>query len=122
MDAAFRLPTAGDDIERGCTNAFTCDAMSEPLPLTVVVITRDAEGYPDWSVRLFDRRHARWSEDTVHEHVLVDGPVGRLRGDLLHASAESLDAYLAKQNRYTTLQAEALFARGQRFSAMRLVL
>ena len=83
---------------------------------------RHGEGYPDWSVRLFDRRQARWSEDTVHEHVLVDGPVGRLCGDLLHASAESLDAYLAKQNRYTTLQAEALFAHGQRFSAMRLVL
>ena len=58
---------------------------------------KHGEGYPDWSVRLFDRRHARWSEDTVHEHVLVDGPVGRLRGDLLHASAESLDAYLAKR-------------------------
>jgi glycosyltransferase involved in cell wall biosynthesis len=57
------------------------------------------EGYPDWNLRLFDR----------------------LDGDLLHASAESLDAYLAKQNRYTTLQAAALHARGQRFSFVRLV-
>ena len=80
------------------------------------------EGYPDWNVRLFDRRHATWSNDAVHEHVLADGSVGRLQGDLLHASAESLDAYLAKQNQYTTLQAEALYARGQRFSAARLVL
>jgi glycosyltransferase involved in cell wall biosynthesis len=80
------------------------------------------EGYPDWNVRLFDRRHARWSEDAVHEHVLADGPVGRLDGDLLHASAESLDRYLAKQNRYTTLQAEAMHARGERFSSVRLVL
>ena len=80
------------------------------------------EGYPDWNVRLFDRRHARWSEDVVHEHVVADGPVGRLDGDLLHASAESLDRYLAKQNRYTTLQAEAMHARGERFSAVRLVL
>jgi glycosyltransferase involved in cell wall biosynthesis len=79
------------------------------------------EGYPDWNVRLFDRRRARWSDDAVHEHVLVDGPVGRLRGDLLHASAESLDGYLAKQNRYTTLQAEAMHARGERSSAVRLV-
>jgi glycosyltransferase involved in cell wall biosynthesis len=83
---------------------------------------RHGEGYPDWNLRLFDRRHARWSEDAVHEHVVADGPVGRLGGDLLHASAESLDAYLAKQNRYTTLQAEALYARGERFSATRLVL
>jgi glycosyltransferase involved in cell wall biosynthesis len=79
------------------------------------------EGYPDWNVRLFDRRRARWSDDAVHERVLVEGPVGRLKGDLLHASAESLDSYLAKQNRYTTLQAEAMHARGERSSALRLV-
>jgi glycosyltransferase involved in cell wall biosynthesis len=80
------------------------------------------EGYPDWNLRLFDRRHARWSEDAVHEHVLAEGSVGRLDGDLLHASGESLDAYLDKQNRYTTLQAEAMHARGERFSFLRLVI
>jgi len=80
------------------------------------------EGYPDWNLRLFDRRRARWSDDAVHEHVLADGSVGRLDGDLLHASGESLDAYLAKQNTYTTLQAEAMHARGERFSVGRLVI
>jgi glycosyltransferase involved in cell wall biosynthesis len=79
------------------------------------------EGYPDWNVRLFDRRRARWSDDPVHEHVVADGPVGRVRGDLLHHSAESLDAYVAKQNRYTTMQAQAMHARGERASAARLV-
>jgi glycosyltransferase involved in cell wall biosynthesis len=80
------------------------------------------EGYPDWNLRLFDRRRARWSEDPVHEHVLADGPVVRLRGDLLHASAESLDDYLSKQNRYTTLQAAAMHARGEHAGLARLVL
>ena len=75
------------------------------------------EGYPDWTTRLFDRRRARWSDDPVHEHVIADGPVGRLEGDLLHASAESLERYVAKQNRYTTLQADALHARGKKSSA-----
>jgi len=83
---------------------------------------RHGEGYPDWNVRLFDRRRARWSEDPVHEHVLCDGPVAQLSGDLLHASAESLDDYLAKQNRYTTLQAAAMHARGERAGLARLVL
>jgi glycosyltransferase involved in cell wall biosynthesis len=78
------------------------------------------EGYPDWNVRLFDRRRARWTEDSVHEHVLADGPVVRISGNLLHASAESLDAYLAKQNRYTTLQAMAMHARGERVGTFRL--
>ena len=75
------------------------------------------EGYPDWSTRLFDRRRAHWSADAVHEKVVVNGSGGRLRGDLLHESAESLEAYIAKQNRYTTLQAEALRAAGGQASA-----
>lgn len=75
---------------------------------------RHGEGYPDWSLRLFDRRHGRWSDDAVHEKVVADGPVGELRGDLLHESAETLASYLAKQNRYTTLAADAALAAGKR--------
>lgn len=78
------------------------------------------EGYPDWNVRLFDRRRARWSHDAVHEKVVADGPVARLAGDLLHASAESIHAYIEKQNRYTTVQAEAMHARGERAGAARI--
>jgi hypothetical protein len=56
----------------------------------------------------------------VHEHVIADGPVERLRGDLRHASAESIEAYIAKQNRYTSLQAAAMHARGERAGALRI--
>ncbi|MFL6648662.1 MAG: glycosyltransferase family 2 protein [Sulfurifustis sp.] len=83
---------------------------------------RHGEGYPDWSVRLFDRERARWSDDAVHERVLTNGPVGRLDGDLMHESETGIAAYLEKQNRYTTLQAESLLARGKRVSLGRLVL
>jgi glycosyltransferase involved in cell wall biosynthesis len=83
---------------------------------------RHGEGYPDWSLRLFDRRVARWSDDPVHEKVLAGGKTGTLDGDLLHESAESLDAYLAKQNRYSTLAADAALARGQRATALHLAL
>jgi glycosyltransferase involved in cell wall biosynthesis len=81
---------------------------------------RHGEGYPDWSLRLFDRRRARWSDDAVHEKVLCDGPVARLPGDLLHDSCETLEAYVAKQNHYTSLQAEALLRRGVRARARHL--
>lgn len=83
---------------------------------------RHGEGYPDWSLRLFDRRHARWSDDPVHEKVLANARPARLSGDLLHDSAETLDRYLDKQNRYTTLQAEAMRAAGKHASLVRLVL
>ena len=83
---------------------------------------RHGEGYPDWSLRLFDRRRARWSDDAVHEKVLTDAEVGTLTGDLLHDSAETLDAYLAKQNRYTTLAAQQAFDAGRRANALQLLL
>ncbi len=83
---------------------------------------RHGEGYPDWSLRLFDRRHANWSDDPIHEKVATEAPVGRLEGDLLHESEDGLADYLAKQNRYTTLQAEQLHARGRRASAARMLL
>ena len=85
---------------------------------------RHGEGYPDMSLRLFNRRHARWSDDSVHEKVLTDSDTtpGTLVGDLLHDSAETLDSYLAKQNRYTTLAAIQAVARGKRSHAGQLLL
>jgi glycosyltransferase involved in cell wall biosynthesis len=80
------------------------------------------EGYPDWNVRLFDRRRAHWTEDAVHEHVVSETDVVRLDGDLLHASAESIEDYIARQNVYTTLQANAMHARGERAGAARIAL
>ena len=83
---------------------------------------KHGEGYPDWSLRLFHRAHGRWSEDPVHEKVVFDSAPARLRGDLMHESGEDLTAYLDKQNRYTTLQAEALFTQGKRARIAQLVL
>ncbi|WP_295007431.1 glycosyltransferase family 2 protein [uncultured Dechloromonas sp.] len=81
---------------------------------------KHGEGYPDWSLRLFDRRRARWSDDAVHEKVVTAAAVGTLRGDLLHDSAETLAAYLTKQNRYTSLAADMALQAGKRASFGRL--
>ena len=80
------------------------------------------EGYPDWTVRLFHRAHAGWSNDDVHEAVLTTAQVGRLDGDLLHDSAEDVSTYMAKQNRYSTLHAQSLYKQGVRAGYWRLAL
>lgn len=82
---------------------------------------RHGEGYPDWSLRLFHRAHARWSDDVVHEKVLTDAPTGVLSGDLLHESQHTVADYLTKQNAYTTLQAQNLYRSGKRATPLRLV-
>jgi len=80
------------------------------------------EGYPDWSLRLFHRQYAGWSNDPVHEAVITTESIGQLQGDLLHDSAEDVATYLQKQNRYSTLHAEALYAQGVRGGYAKLVL
>ncbi|MFN0306249.1 MAG: glycosyltransferase family 2 protein [Burkholderiales bacterium] len=82
---------------------------------------RHGEGYPDWSTRLFHRNHARWSDDTVHERILTSAPIARLNGDLLHESAESIESYLAKQDRYTTLAAHSISASRRSVSVLSMV-
>lgn len=82
---------------------------------------KHGEGYPDISLRLFDRRVASWSKDEVHEVVQTEVPVGTLRGDLLHDSASSLDDYLAKQNLYTSLQAQSMHKAGKQAGVGRLL-
>ena len=83
---------------------------------------RHGEGYPDWSLRMFHRQHASWSNDPVHEAVITTVDVGVLSGDLLHDSAEDITTYLQKQNRYSSLHAEALFQQGVRAGYVKLFL
>ena len=83
---------------------------------------KHGEGYPDYSLRLFNRNHAAWSNDEVHETVITTSQIGTLRGDLLHDSAETIDGYLAKQNRYSTLHAQALFDQGVRVGYSKMLL
>jgi glycosyltransferase involved in cell wall biosynthesis len=83
---------------------------------------KHGEGYPDLSLRLFHRGHARWGEDPVHEKVETGVEVGTLEGDLLHESGEDIPTYLEKQNRYTTLQAAQLFSAGKQAGIGKLVM
>lgn len=72
----------------------------------------------DRVVRLFRRGSARFSDDLVHERLLVDGPTGQLRGQLLHDSMPDFEAVLDKVNRYSSAGAQALLARGRRGSPL----
>lgn len=82
------------------------------------------EGYPDWSLRLFDKTKARWSDDLVHEKVIALGDslkVGKLVGDLMHESSESISHYIEKQNRYTDIQAQQMIENGKGVPCSRLI-
>ena len=68
---------------------------------------RHAGWYPSWNLRLFRHRLGRYDNREVHEHVVLNGAVGYLRNDLLHLDRRGLDAFIARHNRYSTLEAAA---------------
>ena len=63
---------------------------------------RHGDWHPDRVLRLFRRDAACFSDDRVHERLIVGGPVGRLSGELLHDSMPTLDSALDKMNRYSS--------------------
>src|SRR5439155_4893192 len=58
--------------------------------------------------------HGRWEGATVHEKVITDGKVGKLRHDLLHYSMERVDDQIRKTIRYAEAFAQSCGARGRR--------
>jgi len=69
---------------------------------------------PDWVPRLFRRGDACFSDDLVHERLVVDGPLGRLRGELMHEAFVDLKEVLEKLNSYSSWGAQTLHENGQR--------
>ncbi|TME90731.1 MAG: glycosyltransferase family 2 protein [Chloroflexi bacterium] len=70
---------------------------------------RHAGWYPSWNLRLFRHRLGRYDNREVHEHVVLNGAAGYLRNDLLHLDRRGLEAFVARHNRYSTLEAAARF-------------
>ncbi len=75
---------------------------------------RHGTWYPDWKLRLFDRRRGGWGGRNPHDHVSVDGPVRRLAGELRHDPYRSFDDHLRTIDDYTTIMAEEMRAEGHK--------
>ena len=80
--------------------------------------------WPDPKLRLFRRGYGRFEDRAVHETLKVDGYTARVKsGALLHHSYPTLSDYLDHMNRYSSLGAEMITAKGRvRFSVFNIVL
>jgi len=59
--------------------------------------------YPDYSIRLFDKTKAKFNEVLVHESVQLKSNVGYLKNHMIHLAYESIEEFIQKQNRYSSL-------------------
>jgi glycosyltransferase involved in cell wall biosynthesis len=67
--------------------------------------------YPTWILRLFRRGRGRCESRAVNEHMVVDGPIGSLKHDLVHDDHNDLDRWIDKHLHYAACEAEASLAR-----------
>jgi glycosyltransferase involved in cell wall biosynthesis len=77
---------------------------------------RTTDWYPDYQLRLYDRRRSRWTGRYVHESVHADGAVAKLRGELQHYAYRDLAHHVETMDRYTALAARQMFEDGRRAS------
>jgi glycosyltransferase involved in cell wall biosynthesis len=74
-------------------------------------IVRHAGWFPDYQLRLLERRAVHFDPlRVVHEVAVVDGPVGYLDEPLVHFNYRSLGEFVRKQERYSTLEAQRWLA------------
>jgi glycosyltransferase involved in cell wall biosynthesis len=86
--------------------------------------------FPDRKLRLFKRGLGRAEDRRVHETIRLEGQADELwhvkpifRGAILHHSYPTLSDYIEHMNRYSSLGAEMVVAKGKvRFSVINIVL
>jgi glycosyltransferase involved in cell wall biosynthesis len=108
----WRLKKSGPQYD-----AYTMPRMARYLGRWI----RHSGWYPDYKVRLYDRRKATWVGKFVHETVRVEGKIGRLDANLLHFTCDSLSEHLRTMDRYTTLAAQQLLESGEAVTFTRIL-
>jgi glycosyltransferase involved in cell wall biosynthesis len=78
--------------------------------------------YPNYLVRLADRRSARWSEPAVHESLEVQGEVARLTQAIDHFSFDSIYDQVVTNLNFSRLGSQELARRGKRPSLLKAIL
>ncbi|MBV8839827.1 MAG: glycosyltransferase family 2 protein [Alphaproteobacteria bacterium] len=79
-------------------------------------IMRHSGWFPDRVLRLFRRQKGRFSDDLVHERVILDGKLARLKEPLLHYPVARLEDAIRRMDSYSTLGAERIAASGRKVS------
>ncbi len=76
---------------------------------------RHGEWYPDVKLRLFKKNNGRTEGEEPHDHVIVNGPVKRLRNPLYHYTYDDIRDHLDTLNRFSTITAQQKFVQESPF-------
>lgn len=62
--------------------------------------------YPDYTIRLFHKNYAQFDGKDVHESVVTSKRVGIMKNHFIHYAYETIEQFITKQNRYSSLNAK----------------
>ena len=77
--------------------------------------------YPDYQLRLYDRRCGSWNGRRVHESFELQGTPGVLRHHLQHYAYRDVSDHVTSIDHYTTLAAEQWMEEGRRTRFLELL-
>ncbi len=124
LDADERIgPELKIEISRLRREGFRCAGYRIPrVAFFMGRWIRHGDWYPDYQLRLFDRRMGSWRGGRVHESVkLQQGTTGMLRSEILHYTYRSISEYIHRLETYSNLAAQDARERGKTSSAVRLL-
>lgn len=77
--------------------------------------------YPGRVTRLFNKNEVQFSDNDVHEHLIIKGTTGALNFDLNHFTDPDIHHYFEKFNNYTTLAAGELYKKRKNSSIIDII-
>ena len=90
-ELAHRLAAAPPDVA-----GFACPRLTRFLGRAI----RWGDTYPVWLVRVWRRGAGRCEDTWMDEHIVLAGPVERLKGDVIHEIPKSLSEWTRKHDWY----------------------
>ncbi len=84
---------------------------------------RHGAWYPDRKLRLVNKKKGRWGGINPHDKLeLKEGSsIQQLKGEIFHYSYYSLEEVVTQNNKFTSIQAKAMFAQGRRANVLNLI-
>jgi Glycosyltransferases involved in cell wall biogenesis len=118
-------PELRDEILRLKETSLQADGYRIPrLAIYMNRPIRHGGWYPDWQIRLFNRRKGKWKDVLIHESFQLndDAKLEKLSGDILHYSVENAAHHnFMIGERYAPLAARQMFENGKRTSVAKIV-
>jgi glycosyltransferase involved in cell wall biosynthesis len=78
--------------------------------------------YPDYVLRLFEKKSGKFEEKHVHEQIQLSGASGKLTNSIEHQNYETISQFLNKMIRnYTVSESENLLKNGYKYNSIDIV-